>query len=124
MKIPSFNDIFDEMERYGYEMKRVSYEEWCSALKYMDPSKLEKNALFPLLYFVLNGLMIKMQSPPLNDDNTREAIADSDVPDNNIRGLPMQCQFTTEPPMDTTDNSAKGTETPPERTDNSKKKGI
>jgi len=83
----SFNDIFDEMERYGYEMKRVSYEEWCSALKYMDPSKLEKNALFPLLYFVLNGLMIKMQSPPLNDDNTREAIADSDVPDNNIRGL-------------------------------------
>ena len=41
--------------------------------------------------------------------------------DNNIRGLPMQCQFTTEPPVDTTDNSAK--ETPPERTDNSKKKG-
>ena len=43
--------------------------------------------------------------------------------DNNIEDIPIKCQFTTEPPMDTTDNSLKGTETPPERTDNSKKKG-
>ncbi|KAL6593532.1 male sterility protein-domain-containing protein, partial [Neocallimastix sp. 'constans'] len=70
----SFNDIFEEMQLHGYNIKKVNYEEWCQTLKELNINHaLENNALYPLLHFVLNDLTASSNTPLLNDDNTREA---------------------------------------------------
>jgi len=74
-----FNDIFEEMQLHGYDIKTVGYVEWSNALMNMTLSSGD-NALFPLLHFVLDDLPNSSKSPSLNDDNTRAAIAGSDVP--------------------------------------------
>jgi len=81
-----FNDIFEEMQLHGYDIKTVGYVEWSNALMNMTLSSGD-NALFPLLHFVLDDLPNSSKSPSLNDDNTRAAIAGSDVPVVNVKDM-------------------------------------
>ncbi|ORX45791.1 large subunit of L-aminoadipate-semialdehyde dehydrogenase [Piromyces finnis] len=81
-----FNDIFEEMQLHGYDIKTVGYMEWSNALMNMTLSSGD-NALFPLLHFVLDDLPNSSKSPSLNDDNTRNAILGSDVPVVNVKDM-------------------------------------
>jgi len=81
-----FNDIFEEMQLHGYDIKNVGYVEWSNALMNMTLSSGD-NALFPLLHFVLDDLPNSSKSPSLNDDNTRAAIAGTDVPVVNVKDM-------------------------------------
>lgn len=81
-----FNDLFEEIQLHGYPVKSVGYMQWCTALMDMTLTSGD-NALFPLLHFVLDDLPTSSKSPSLNDDNTRAAIANTDVPIVNVKDL-------------------------------------
>ncbi|OUM66075.1 hypothetical protein PIROE2DRAFT_6786 [Piromyces sp. E2] len=82
-----YNDIFEELKLYGYDVKNVDYEEWRNSLTNLVQVSANKNALFPLLPFVLNDLPNNTKTPTFNDNNTRSAIKNSDVPIVNVKEI-------------------------------------
>jgi L-2-aminoadipate reductase len=66
--LPTYNDIFSSLPRYGFATERCEYLVWRRKLEkhVMD---VQDNALFPLLHFVLDDLPTSTKSPDLDDSN-------------------------------------------------------
>ncbi|GBB90665.1 hypothetical protein RclHR1_01770013 [Rhizophagus clarus] len=68
-----FNELFNCLHRYGYTVSATEYIVWRDKLTKFT-LQAEDNALFPLLYFVLDDLPTSTKSPELDDSNTREIV--------------------------------------------------
>eukprot|EP01134_Creolimax_fragrantissima_P004436 CFRG4436T1 len=68
-----FLDFFEDVARYGFDVKSENYMEWKNALEDLTMTTKE-NALFPLLHFVLDDLPQKSRGPVLDTENIWNAI--------------------------------------------------
>lgn len=66
-----FDELFDCLYRYGYTVTETEYIVWRDRLMELT-LQAEDNALYPLLYFVLDDLPTSTKSPELDNSNTRE----------------------------------------------------
>lgn len=66
----TFNDLFSSLARYGYQVEQCEYLEWRRKLE-RHVMEVQDNALFPLLYFVLDDLPTSTKAPELDDRNTQ-----------------------------------------------------
>jgi len=82
-----YNDVFEELPLHGYDVTKVDYTEWKKSLMNLVQTSNNKNALFPLLPFVLNDLPNITKSPIFNDNNTRTVISGTDVPMVNVKDV-------------------------------------
>ena len=69
------------MPKYGYEIERCEYLVWRRKLE-QHILKVQDNALFPLLHFVLDDLPTSTKAPELNDANSRAILAAQQLPQN------------------------------------------
>ena len=67
--LPTFNDLFSSLARYGYVAKQDEYLVWRRRLE-QHVMEAHDNALFPLLHFVLDDLPTSTKAPALDDSNT------------------------------------------------------
>ncbi|PVV04413.1 hypothetical protein BB560_001095 [Smittium megazygosporum] len=65
-----FQDLFDSVSRYGYELQKIEYIKWRDNLLSYTVSSTEDTALFPLLHFVLDDLPTSTRAPELDTANT------------------------------------------------------
>ncbi|RIA92753.1 hypothetical protein C1645_764189 [Glomus cerebriforme] len=68
-----FDELFNCLYRYGYMVSKTEYIVWRDKLMEFT-LKAEDNALYPLLYFVLDDLPTSTKSPELDNSNTREIV--------------------------------------------------
>ncbi|KAI0317313.1 alpha-aminoadipate reductase Lys1p [Amylostereum chailletii] len=68
--LPSFNDIFSSLQRYGFPTEQCEYVIWRRKLE-QHVMDVQDNALFPLLHFVLDDLPTSTKAPGLDDANMR-----------------------------------------------------
>eukprot|EP00160_Parvularia_atlantis_P019990 Unigene8085_Nuclearia_a/m.24782 Unigene8085_Nuclearia_a/g.24782 ORF Unigene8085_Nuclearia_a/g.24782 Unigene8085_Nuclearia_a/m.24782 type:complete len:551 (+) Unigene8085_Nuclearia_a:2347-3999(+) len=69
-----FNELFDLMREYGFDMQSIEYVQWRQLL--MDYTMASSdNALYPLLHYVLDDLPTKSKAPDLDATNTQTLIA-------------------------------------------------
>ena len=68
--LPSFNDIFASLKRYGFAAEGCEYLVWRRRLE-QHVMEVQDNALFPLLHFVLDDLPTSTKAPGLDDANMR-----------------------------------------------------
>ncbi|KAI0251949.1 alpha-aminoadipate reductase Lys1p [Lactifluus subvellereus] len=66
--LPTYNAIFSSLSRYGFATERCEYLIWRRKLE-QHVMEVQDNALFPLLYFVLDDLPTSTKSPDLDDSN-------------------------------------------------------
>lgn len=78
---PTFNDLFSALTDYGFEVKRCEYLVWRRKLE-QHIMKVQDNALFPLLHFVMDDLPTSTKAPELSDQNTRALLALQQLPQN------------------------------------------
>jgi L-aminoadipate-semialdehyde dehydrogenase len=69
-----FNELFNCLYRYGYTVSETEYIVWRDKLTELT-LKEEDNALYPLLYFVLDDLPTSTKSPELDDSNTQKIVS-------------------------------------------------
>ncbi|KAF2143218.1 uncharacterized protein K452DRAFT_247600 [Aplosporella prunicola CBS 121167] len=74
----TFNEFVGALETYGYNVPKVSYEEWRDAMEeYVASSidgKQEEHALLPLFHFVTGDLPSDTIAPELDDANAAAAL--------------------------------------------------
>lgn len=70
----SFNQFVGTMKTYGYEVSKIDYPEWRSALERFVVEESKSSALFPLLHFVLDNLPQDTKAPELDDENAVKAL--------------------------------------------------
>eukprot|EP00127_Corallochytrium_limacisporum_P005893 Clim_evm38s214 gene=Clim_evmTU38s214 len=63
-----FNDYFQCLNKYGYDVKHVEYREWRDEL-FKVTTSADDHVLYPLLHFVLDDLPNKSKSPKLDTTN-------------------------------------------------------
>lgn len=74
----SFNEFVGSLKTYGYDIGRLDYPDWRSALEKFVVEDSQSSALFPLLHFVLDNLPQDTKAPELDDENAVRALkADS-----------------------------------------------
>lgn len=73
---PRFNDFLSSLARYGYNVERIEYLPWRTQLE-QHVIKVQDNALFPLLHFVLDDLPTSTKSALLDDTNTVRLLQDA-----------------------------------------------
>lgn len=66
---PRFNSFLSALTRYGYDVQRTEYLPWRTQLE-QHVLKVQDNALFPLLHFVLDDLPTSTKAAELDDTNT------------------------------------------------------
>ena len=66
---PRFNDFLSSLAHYGYPVERIEYLPWRTQLE-QHVLKVQDNALFPLLHFVLDDLPTSTKAALLDDTNT------------------------------------------------------
>lgn len=66
---PRFNEFLGALPRYGYDVERIEYLPWRTQLE-QHVLKVQDNALFPLLHFVLDDLPTSTKAALLDDSNT------------------------------------------------------
>lgn len=66
---PRFNAFLSALTRYGYNVERTEYLPWRTQLE-QHVLKVQDNALFPLLHFVLDDLPTSTKAAELDDSNT------------------------------------------------------
>lgn len=66
---PRFNGFLSSLARYGYPVERIEYLPWRTQLE-QHVLKVQDNALFPLLHFVLDDLPTSTKAALLDDTNT------------------------------------------------------
>lgn len=66
---PRFNSYLGALSRYGYDVRRTEYLPWRTQLE-QHVLKVQDNALFPLLHFVLDDLPTSTKAAELDDTNT------------------------------------------------------
>ena len=72
--------MFTSLRRYGYETEQCEYLIWRRKLE-QHVLKVQDNALFPLLHFVLDDLPTSTKAPELNDKHARAILASQQQPD-------------------------------------------
>lgn len=77
---PTYNGMLSALPTYGYEVERCEYLVWRRKLE-QHIMKVQDNALFPLLHFVLDDLPTSTKAPELNDTNTRTLLAAQQEPE-------------------------------------------
>ncbi|KAF9584076.1 large subunit of alpha-aminoadipate reductase [Lunasporangiospora selenospora] len=66
-----FNDFFQLLSKYGYEVQTTEYIAWRTAL--MEYTlKSQDSALYPLLHLVMDDLPTATKSPELDDTHTQQ----------------------------------------------------
>ncbi|KAJ1871492.1 large subunit of alpha-aminoadipate reductase [Coemansia sp. RSA 990] len=84
-----FQDLFDMLRAYGYQVRDAEYMQWRSML--MDHTiSNNDSALFPLLHYVLDDLPTSTKSPDLNDQHTQGLLSTTGVSCTSIKSL-MGC---------------------------------
>ncbi len=78
---PTYNRLFSSLPKYGYEIEQCEYLVWRRKLE-QHILKVQDNALFPLLHFVLDDLPTSTKAPELNDANSRAILAAQQLPQN------------------------------------------
>ena len=73
-----FDDFFDQLVQYGWDVEGVSYVNWRRDLQDLTLNS-QNNALFPLLHFVLDDLPTKSRAPVLDDQNSKEVCEEFDM---------------------------------------------
>lgn len=68
--MPTFNDMLSSLAQHGYSTDQCDYLVWRRKLEH-HVMKVQDNALFPLLHFVLDDLPTSTKAPDLDDTNTR-----------------------------------------------------
>ncbi|CAG8558298.1 13037_t:CDS:2, partial [Racocetra fulgida] len=68
-----FNDLFNSLILYGYNVTKTEYIIWRNKLMEFTLQQ-QDNALYPLLHFVLDDLPTSTKAPELDDRNTREIV--------------------------------------------------
>jgi len=76
-----YNDLLQSLGLYGYDVSQCEYVEWRTKLE-QHVMKIQDNALFPLLHYVLDDLPTSTKSPELNDSNTEALLAKHQEPRN------------------------------------------
>ncbi|VDB95640.1 unnamed protein product [Peniophora sp. CBMAI 1063] len=71
--LPTFNGMFDALERHGWSVERCEYVVWRRRLE-QHVLESQDNALFPLLHFVLDDLPTSTKAPALDDTYMREVL--------------------------------------------------
>jgi len=66
---PRFNSFLSALSLYGYAVAKTEYLPWRTLLE-QHVLKVQDNALFPLLHFVLDDLPTSTKAAPLDDSNT------------------------------------------------------
>jgi len=87
---PTYNELFSSLSNYGFETTQCEYLVWRRRLE-QHIMKVQDNALFPLLHFVLDDLPTSTKAPELNDSNTRALLSrqqdrESMTVDSNLMG--------------------------------------
>ncbi|KAH8116226.1 large subunit of L-aminoadipate-semialdehyde dehydrogenase [Phellopilus nigrolimitatus] len=77
---PTYNDLFLSLIAYGFEVEQCEYLVWRRRLE-QHILKVQDNALFPLLHFVLDDLPTNTKAPELSDTNTRLLLARRQLPE-------------------------------------------
>ncbi|GAA5824792.1 hypothetical protein JCM11251_005343 [Rhodosporidiobolus azoricus] len=67
--LPRFNSFLLALKLYGYSVETTEYYPWRTALE-QHVLKVQDNALFPLLHFVLDDLPTSTKAATLDDSNT------------------------------------------------------
>ncbi|KAF9166624.1 large subunit of alpha-aminoadipate reductase [Actinomortierella ambigua] len=68
-----FNDFFNLLQKFGYDVKMTEYISWRSAL--MEYTlKSQESALYPLLHLVMDDLPTSTKSPELDDSHTQKVV--------------------------------------------------
>lgn len=65
----SFKDYLFSLKKYGYSVEIESYSQWKKTLETAVIDNNEENALYPLLYMVLDNLPESTKAPELDDTN-------------------------------------------------------
>ncbi|KAJ1958293.1 large subunit of alpha-aminoadipate reductase, partial [Linderina pennispora] len=73
-----FQNMFDLLRTYGYQIKDVEYMRWRAYLMEYTLSNND-SALFPLLHYVLDDLPTSTKSPDLDDSHTQELLSGTGV---------------------------------------------
>ncbi|CAG8824475.1 8865_t:CDS:2, partial [Racocetra persica] len=68
-----FNDLFNSLILYGYNVTKTEYIVWRNKLMEFTLQQ-QDNALYPLLHFVLDDLPTSTKAPELDDRNTRDIV--------------------------------------------------
>lgn len=66
---PRFNEFLSALTRYGFNVRKTEYLPWRTQLE-QHVLKVQDNALFPLLHFVLDDLPTSTKAALLDDSNT------------------------------------------------------
>lgn len=66
---PRFNRFLSALRLYGYEVNKTEYLPWRTLLE-QHVLRVQDNALFPLLHFVLDDLPTSTKAADLDDTNT------------------------------------------------------
>ncbi|GAA5853274.1 hypothetical protein JCM8547_000264 [Rhodosporidiobolus lusitaniae] len=66
---PRFNRFLEALKLYGYKVETTEYYPWRTALEH-HVLRVQDNALFPLLHFVLDDLPTSTKAAELDDSNT------------------------------------------------------
>ncbi|PVU97968.1 hypothetical protein BB559_001852 [Furculomyces boomerangus] len=76
-----FQNLFDLISLYGYDISNTEYIEWRDALLTytVSESTNEDSALFPLLHFVLDDLPTSTRAPDLDISNTSRLMEHSGI---------------------------------------------
>ncbi|KAG0238400.1 large subunit of alpha-aminoadipate reductase [Actinomortierella wolfii] len=70
-----FNDFFNLLQKFGYDVKMTEYISWRSAL--MEYTlKSQESALYPLLHLVMDDLPTSTKSPELDDSHTQKVVVE------------------------------------------------
>ncbi|KAJ2602780.1 large subunit of alpha-aminoadipate reductase [Coemansia sp. RSA 1722] len=73
-----FQNLFDQMRAYGYQVRDVEYMQWRTHLMEYTLANND-SALYPLLHYVLDDLPTSTKSPDLDDSHTVELLSSSGV---------------------------------------------
>ncbi|KNC80603.1 hypothetical protein SARC_07039 [Sphaeroforma arctica JP610] len=73
-----FVDFFEDVARYGFDVKPDNYMEWKGALEELTMTSKE-NALYPLLHFVMDDLPQKSRGPSLDTTMLWKALEGSNI---------------------------------------------
>ncbi|KAF9418100.1 large subunit of alpha-aminoadipate reductase [Podila epigama] len=86
-----FNDFFQLLTRYGFDVQTTEYISWRTLL--MDYTlKSQDNALFPLLHMVMDDLPTATKSPELDDSHTQHVAVQGHNGTNGFAATPRMGQ--------------------------------
>ncbi|KAG7086589.1 putative NRPS-like protein biosynthetic cluster [Marasmius oreades] len=83
--LPTFNSMLSTLSKYGFATTQTEYLTWRGKLE-EHVMKVQDNALYPLLHFVLDDLPTSTKAPDLDDRNTRELLEKSGVDKEQLNG--------------------------------------